>query len=383
MNLADQVLRVRRVETVRDRERFVQLPWSLYADDPAWVPPLIPLLRNRLSPKRNPYFRHAEVAYFVAERCGEVVGRISAQVCQLVQKHHGKGTGHYGMFECENRTATAHALFDAAQAWLKRQGMTCMLGPFDFSVNEELGMLVDGFKTPPFVMMGHHRDYYPALLDHVGLDKEIDLFAYYLDISRPYTDRIARIVRHASRDSRIKLQLIARSEREQGLRLALDVFNDGWSDNWGYIPPTDYEVDHLVAQLSRLIDRGLVMLAEVDGETAGCMIVLPNLNEFIGDLNGRLLPMGWLKLLWRLRFMPFQSVRVPLMGIRKRYQNARVGASVALSMIDQCRAECVTRGVKDCEMSWILESNAPMRGILDSAGCEPYKRYRIFKKLLP
>jgi hypothetical protein len=257
-----------------------------------------------------------------------------------------------------------------------------MLGPFDLSVNDELGMLVDGFRTPPFVMMGHHLDYYAALLDRLGLHKEIDLLAYYLDIARPYTDRIARIVRHASRDSRIKLRAIDRSERERGLRLALDVFNDGWSDNWGYIPPTEYEVDHLVGQLRRVLDRGLVMLAEVDGETAGCMIVLPNLNEFIGDLNGRLLPIGWLKLLWRLRFTSFRSIRVPLMGIRKRFQNSRIGASIALSMIDQCRSKYLPRGVTDCEMSWILESNAPMRGILDAAGCEAYKRYRIFGKSL-
>jgi hypothetical protein len=286
------------------------------------------------------------------------------------------------MFECEDRYETARALFKAAESWLKRKGMTRMLGPFDFSVNEELGMLVDGFLAPPFVMMGHHRQYYSELVDQVGLRKEMDLLAYYLDISLPYTDRIAKIVRHASRDDRLVLKEVAPSERDWGLRLALDVFNDGWADNWGYIPPTKLEVDHLVRQLSRLLDRGLVMLAEVDRETAGCMIVLPNLNEIIADLNGSLLPTGWLKLLWRLRHVSFRSIRVPLMGIRKKYQSARIGALIALAMIDRCRAEFLPQGVKDCEMSWILDSHTPMKSILDAAGCEPYKRYRIFAKSL-
>jgi hypothetical protein len=381
-DVVDQTLNLRRVETRRDQERFLRLPWSLYAEDPAFCPPLLALLRDRLSPERNPYFRHAEVAYFLAERGGQAVGRISAQICQLAQKHHGHGTGHYGLFECENDPVTARALFDAAAGWLQAKGMSRMLGPFDLSINDEVGMLVAGFEYPPFVMMGHHRDYYAALLNDVGLSKAMDLFAYHLDISLPYTDRIQRIVNRSSRTNRIAIRQVARKDQDWALRQALEVFKDGWSENWGYLPPTEAEVERLIHQLRPLLGRGLVALAEVDDELAGVMVVLPNLYEWIGDLDGRLWPVGWLWLLWRLRYASFDSVRVPLMGIRKRFHDSRIGAAVALSMIDYCRAHFLPKGVTQCEMSWILESNAAMRSILNAAGCEPYKRYRVYSKFI-
>jgi hypothetical protein len=373
-------LMVRQVMSRRDRERFLRLPWSLYGADRGWVPPILMQLRERLSPRRNPYFRHADVACFIAERSGTVVGRISAQVCELVQRFQGAGTGHFGLFECENVPDTARALFSAAETWLAANGMSRVLGPFDLSINDEVGMLVDGFEHPPFVLMGHHQPYYRPLLETIGLQKEIDLHAYFLDISQRYTDRIERIVRRASRDTSITIQAIEKKDFDRELRIVLDIFRESWADNWGYVPPTDDEVEHLIRQIRPLLDRGSMVVADVNGERAGFMIVLPNLNEFIADLDGKLLPLGWLRLLWRLRFAKFQSVRVPLMGIRKKHQNTRLGASIALAMIDRCRTRFLPQGVERCEMSWVLESNAPMRGILDAAGCEPYKRYRIFSK---
>jgi hypothetical protein len=358
------------------------LPWSLYKGDPAWVPPLKLQIRDRLSPSSNPYFEHARVAAFLAERDGKVVGRITAQVCQLAQRFHGNGTGHFGFFECENNLATAEALVRAAEQWLRDQSMTRMLGPFDLSINDELGMLVDGFEHPPYVMMGHHHPYYGDLMSKLGLEKAMDLQAYMLDISQPYTARIGRIVERVSKDDRIALRPLNKKNYRSELRQVLEMFKDSWSDNWGYVPPTDAEADHLISEMRPLLSRGSVMLAEYEGELAGFMIVLPNLNEFIGDLNGRLFPTGWIRLLWRLRFAPFCSVRVPLMGILKKHQNTRIGASIALSMIDQCRSRFVPQGVTNCEMSWILESNAPMRSILDAAGCEAYKRYRIYSKAI-
>ncbi len=353
-----------------------------YAEDPAWVQPLLTIGRERLSIRKNPYFQHAEAVCFLAERCGKVVGRISAQVCSLVQEHHGSGTGHFGSFECENRPETARALFKAAEQWLRHQGMTRVLGPFDLSINDEVGMLVEGFETPPYVMMGHHRKYYATLMNEVGYRKEMDLGAYFLDISKPYTDRIQRVVERASRDSRIVIRAIDKSEHHSGLRHVLDVFKEAWSDNWGYLPPTDAEVENLIRQMQPLLHRGRVVLAEVENELAGFMIVLPNLNEFIRDLNGRIFPVGWSRLLWRLRFGSFRSVRVPLMGVRKKFQASRIGASIALAMIDHCRTSFLPMGVTDCEMSWILESNIAMNSILEAAGCERYKSYRIFSKSL-
>lgn len=371
---------VRQIDSGRDRKRFIQLPWSLYGNDPAWIPPLMRLARDRICPRRNPYFQHADVAFFLAERDGQVVGRISAQVCALSQIHHGNGTGHFGLFDCENCPQTAGLLFEAAERWLKSKGMSRLLGPFDLSINDEAGMLVDGFQHPPYVLMGHHHAYYGPLLEGLGMRKEIDMHAFYLDISRQYTRRIERIVQRAALDTRISVEVVKKKDFARELRTILDIFRESWRDNWGYVPPTNEEVDHLISQIRRLLERGCMVVADVENERAGFMIVLPNLNELIGDLNGRLFPTGWMKLLWRLNFAAFKSVRVPLMGMRKKHQNTRLGASTSLLMIDRCRASLLPKGIKDCEMSWVLESNAPMRGILEAAGCEPYKCYRIFER---
>ena len=211
----------------------------MYADDPHWVPPLLSPLRDRLNSRRNPYFEHADVACFLADRGGEPVGRISAQVCQLAQQFHGRGTGHFGFFECEDSQATADVLFAAAQDWLKRRRITRMLGPFDLSINDEVGLLVEGFDRPPSVLMGHHRPYYRTLMEGAGLQKEMDVYAYYLDITRPYTDRIQRIVQRASRDQRIVVRPIDKRNFGRELRHVLEVFKEGWADNWGFVhrPP--------------------------------------------------------------------------------------------------------------------------------------------------
>jgi GNAT superfamily N-acetyltransferase len=354
----------------------------MYADDPHWVPPLLSPIRDRLDSWRNPYFEHADVACFLAKRDGEPVGRISAQVCQLAQQFHGHGSGHFGFFECEDSQATANVLFDAAQNWLKRRRMTRMLGPFDLSINDEVGLLVEGFDRPPSFLMGHHRPYYQTLMEGTGLQKEMDVYAYYLDITRPYTDRIQRIVQRASRDQRIVVRPIDKKNFARELRHVLEVFKAGWADNWGFVPPTTAEVDYLIRSIRRPLDRGAVMLTEVEGELAGFMVVLPNLNELIRDLDGKLFPIGWLRLLWRLKFGPCHSVRVPLMGVHKQHQKTRLGAAIALSMIDRCRRDFLLKGVTHCEMSWILETNTSMRSILDAAGCERDKCYRFYSKRL-
>ena len=370
------------METHRDLERFLRLPWSLYADDPAWIPPLLSQLRARTSLKKNPYFEHAEVAYFLAERDGEVVGRISAQVCQLAQKHQGPGTGHFGFFECENQTNTSNALLDAACDWLQRREMRRAIGPLDLSINDEIGMLVKGFERPPCVMMGHHHEYYQAMMESAGFEKEIDLYAYFHNIEQPFSDRIERLIERSRKTHNIDIRLVTKKNFDQEMRKVLELFKDAWSENWGYVPPTVAEVNHLIAQLRMLLDRGSVLIAEVDDEVAGVMVVLPNIYEFIDDLNGKLWPLGWVRLLWRMRYSKFNTVRVPLMGVRTKFQRSRIGAAIALSMIGICRDYLLPRGVKYCEMSWILESNAPMRGILESAGCQRDKTYRVYKKNL-
>ena len=375
-------LTLKQVEGSRDLKHFLRVPWALYGDDPAWVPPLMQQVKERLSRRHNPYFEHADAAYFLAERDGRPVGRISAQVCQLVQEYQETGTGHFGMFECENRQETADALFEAGAEWLRARDMQRVMGPVDLSINDEIGMLVEGFSRSPCVMMGHHLPYYQSLLEKAGFRKEIDLFAYYKDIAQPFSARIEKIMQWASNEVNMNIRAVARKDYDKELRNVLDIFRDAWCDNWGYVPPTDTEVDHLIKQMRQVLDRGAVLLSEVDGELAGFIVVLPNVNEYLHDLDGRLLPLGWLRLLKRLKFSTCNTVRVPLMGVRKRFQRTRVGAAVALALIDTLRKEYMPSGARYCEMSWILETNSPMRGIMESAGCERDKVYRVFSKEL-
>ncbi|MEQ8848517.1 hypothetical protein [Botrimarina sp.] len=368
------------VATRSDLERFISVPWDLYRDDAQWVPPLRSEVRAQLDPRKNPYFEHAEVAYFLAVREGRVVGRISAQVCQLVQEHFGEGIGQFGFFECENAQDAANELFRVAEGWLHQRGMRQIQGPFSHSINDEVGLLVDGFYRPPSILMGHHRPYYHQLLLNAGFQGEMDVYGYYLDISRPYADRIQRVVDWAERRSDILIRPIAEENYSGELRLALQLFQEAWSENWGYIPPTEAEVEHLTRNLMQILRRGSVMFAELDGNPVGFIVALPNVNEIIGDLDGKLFPVGWLRLLWRLKHAQFQSVRVPLLGICKEHQRSRLGAAIALLLIDRCRQALLPRGVTHCEMSWILRTNGAMRAILDALGSTRDKTYRIYSK---
>ena len=373
---------VRRIDSSRDIDSFIRFPAELYGHDPHWVAPLHAEIRARLSPQRNPYFQHARAAMFLAVRDGKAVGRITAQCCELAQKHQRPGDGHFGFYECEASQETSSALFSAASQWLQEQGMKRMTGPFSLSIHEEVGLLVDGFHRPPFVFMGHNLPRYEQDFLASGFAKEIDLFAYYLDISKPYTERINRILRLTNRDSKIKLRNVNKRRIGQEIGLLLEIFNEAWEDNWGHVPMTDGEVGELAKLVKRLFTTDAIVLAEIDGLVVGFIVVIPNLNEITRDLQGRLLPFGWLKLLYRIQFTPTGSVRVPLMGIRKQFQNTRTGAAIAFSMIDRCRQACLAKGVTHCEMSWILESNTAMRGILEASGSQLDKTYRIYSKTL-
>jgi hypothetical protein len=343
---------------------------------------LLAELRNRLNPRKNAFFEHAEVVLFLAERDGKTVGRISAQVCELAQVHQGRGTGHFGFFECEDSQKTADGLFRAAERWLTQKGMTRAVGPFSLSINDETGLLVDGFHRPPSVLMGHHRPYYESLLDGVGLQKEKDLYAYYLDITRSYPDRIRRILDAADRNKKIRVRPVNRRYIGRELGVMLQIFNEAWEDNWGFIPFTPAEVAHLAQDIKHLIRTDAVLLTEVDGETAGFAVMLPNLNEVTRDLDGKLFPTGWLRLLWHMKFPRYRSVRVALLGLRKRYHRSHTGAAIAFLMIDRLRQISLPKGVTHCEMSWILEDNMPMRGILDALGSKQDKTYRVYSKRL-
>jgi hypothetical protein len=376
-------IRIERVTNRKALKTFVGLPAPLYRDDPAWVAPLMFERLNLLAKDKNPYFEHAAADYWIAYRDGEPVGRISAQIDELAQDGHGQGTGHFGFVEAPDDPTVFRALFETAEGWLQDRGMVRVLGPFNLSINEECGLLIDGFKDRPRIMMSHARPYYAARIEGLGYRKAKDLWAYDLDAVAEFPENVLRIVRKAEADQRLQVRNLRRSRMSDDFRIIRDIFNDAWSNNWGYVPLTEAEISKMRADLSLLLYEHSGKIAYWEGEPAAFMLVLPDLNELIADLHGRLVPFGWAKLAWRVRRRRFPCVRVPLMGVRKRYQNRPSGAFMALLLIAQHRVEWRRRhGMLRGELSWILEDNESMKGIADSIVGIHYKTYRIYEKAL-
>ena len=375
----NESLQVVKVERKSDLNEFIRLPWSLYKDDPNWIPPLILERRMQLSPK-NPYFEHAKFCSWITYRNGKPVGRISAQIDRLHIDRYQDATGFFGMLEAEDDSLTFRALLSTAESWLRDQGMQQISGPFNLSINQELGLLVDGFDTPPSLMMGHARPYYADRIEKDGYQKEKDLLAYIINTDSKMTAAAKRITARAK--DRIHIRRLQKSDFVNELEIIRDIFNDAWSQNWGFIPWTEAEFEHLGKDLKMLADEELIKIAEADGKPAAFMVVLPNINEVIRDLNGRLLPFGWLKMLWRLKVKYPKSARIPLMGVRSQYHNSLMGAALAFGIFADVQQQVLKRGIKEIELSWILEDNMRMRNIIESNSGRVYKTYRIYSKKL-
>jgi hypothetical protein len=252
-------------------------------------------------------------------------------------------------------------------------------GPYNLSINQELGLLVDGFDTPPSVMMGHGRKYYAQRIEEHGYRKEKDLLAYRID-SKVASDKIRKIAARAKK--RVHIRPLQKSNFSKELKIIRDIFNDAWSQNWGFTPWTEAEFEHLGKDLKFIVDEELVSIAEVNGEPAAFLVVLPNLNEAIRDLNGKLLPFGWLKMLWRVKVKYPKTARIPLMGVRRRYHDTLLGAALAFSVINGILGPAIKIGIREMELSWILEDNEAMRRVIESINGHVYKTYRIYSKQL-
>ena len=379
---------LKRVESAADRKAFVDLVWKLYANDPHWVPPLKAEMLGLIGGiKSNPWFGHAEAAFWLALKDGGMVGRISAQVDQLViapgAPGAGPGTGHFGMFECIDDPAVAEALFDAAEDWLRQKGMTRAMGPFSLSVWDEPGLLVQGFEGPPTVMMGHHLPYYEGMVATRGYQGVKDLHCWSLPIAQPFPEMVQRIVAFSERNAKLVTRPVDKSKFDQEAALILDILNDAWSDNWGFVPLTPAEIAYVGKKLKPIIFEGLVRVAEYEGVPVGFMITLPDINELTRDLNGNLFPFGWAKLLWRLRAPKVKRMRVPLMGIRKSLQGHRAASLMAFQMIEYIRRVAVTEfGASEGELGWVLEDNGPMRSVADAIDSHVTRTYRIYERAL-
>lgn len=361
-------------------DRFIRLPHRLHRDDPHYIAPLHLERLDALTPK-NPFFSHADVQFWLARKDGRDVGRISAQIDRQALAVRPDATGHFGLIAAEDDPAIFRALVTEAESWLRARGMRRVLGPFNLNINEETGLLVAGFDTPPMLLMGHDRPYVGPRLEEQGFAKEKDVFAYLYDMSAELPASVRRL-HDRPLPRNIKVRRIDFKRYNEEIHTVTHIFNDAWRNNWGFVPLTEAETDHLAKSLKPLLDPRATSVVEQGGEPVGFLIALPNLNEAIRDLRGKLLPFGWAKLLWRLKIRGLKTARVALMGVKRSAAKGVTGAFLPFLLIDAVRKEAVRYGCTQIELSWILEDNLPMRRIIEDFGAIAYKTYRIYGKPL-
>ena len=371
------------VKTGAELERFVRVPMRIAAaaKDPNWISPLIMERVEALTPKTNPLFEHTEVQLWLARKNGKDVGRISAQIDRLAPSDPKAPSGYFGMIHAEDDPEVFSALFAVAEDWLRQRGIKQALGPFNLSINEETGLLIDGFDPPPMVMMGHDQPYVAGRIEALGYSKIKDVYAYKVDVSRDFPAAVRRRVER-SVPAGITLRQLNFKNYEPEVRAMTEIMNDAWEHNWGHTEITEAETRQLAKSMRPVIDEKLVWFADIDGESAGFGVCLPNVMEAIEGLDGKLLPFGWATLLWRLKVSGVKTARVPLMGVKRKFARDFRGQLLPFLLIDRMRTGALKAGIKEVEMSWILEDNKPMRAIIESAGSERYKTYRVYQKAL-
>ncbi|MEZ5074339.1 MAG: hypothetical protein R2691_05830 [Solirubrobacterales bacterium] len=354
---------------------FIMLPFRLYEGVEQWVPPLISERRRHLDRDRNPYFEHAEAEYFLARSGDRVVGRISAQVDHRFNEFQHNDWGQFGFFECEDDPAVAAALLDAAFAWLRERGRDHAIGPLDFSTNHECGLLVKGHELRPQILENWHHPYYAALLEGCGLVKAMDLYKWSLHVSgrNEVMPVLFELADKLEPEHGITIRGMRRRDMEGEIARFMEVYNAAWEDNWAFVPLTDNEIEHYAKELKPILDEHWAMIAETAaGETVGVALTLPDYNQVLAKLNGRLLPFGWLKAL-RAR-KRIDAVRIFALGVKPGYQHTGVAAALFKRHYDMAEQTPQYKG----ENGWVLETNKPVNRGMEATGAEIVKTYRIY-----
>ncbi|MGN6287956.1 MAG: N-acetyltransferase [Sphingopyxis terrae] len=375
------------VKDKADKREFVELAFRLNRGDPAWVPPLKNEAFDLLTPGKNPWFEHGKAQLFLARRDGRTVGRISAHVDflaleQPASQGMGPGTGNWGLLEAED-AEVAHALIVSAEDWLRGQGMNRALGPLSISIWDEPGLLVEGFDTPPTIMLGHNSPLYQAWIEAEGYRPVKKLFNYAVDIVDGFPPLVNRIVAAGEKNDRIRIRRVDKRKFDAEARLIMGILNDAWSDNWGFVPLTDSEIAYVGKKLKDIVFEDLIRVAEVDGEAVAFMIVLPNINELLIGMDGSLFPFNWARLLWWLRKPKSKRLRVPLMGVVKKLQNSRMASTLAFMMIEYIRRDGVANyGAEQGDIGWVLDDNQGMNAVADAINATVNRVYQLYDKPL-
>jgi hypothetical protein len=364
-----------------DIRDFIRAGHEVFRGDPSWVPHLHFELQERLSPKKNPFFKRGDAMLFTAFRDGRVVGRCSAQIDHEHLRVHKDETGFFGFFDTIDDAEVARALLDTAAHWLRLHGMKRMMGPFSLYVNEEVGVLVEGFEHPPMMFMAHSRPYQGALAESAGLVKEKDLLAWrYDDPQLPL--RAQKAWEDVKRMPEVRLRSIDLSNMQREVELIMSIYNDAWQGKWAYVPALPDEVRKVAQDLKLIVDPEIAFVAEVNGEPAGMCIMLPNVNEAIADLNGELFPLGFLKLLYRMKVKHPISTRLMMLGIREDIRKQRRYGGLSAAMYVETAKRGLAKGYKWGELSWTREDDAPINIGIKMMGARVYKRYRVYQKPL-
>lgn len=368
------------VATKQEREQFLRLPWRIYRDDPAWVPNLLMLQRELISEKHNPFFDYGEAQLFIARRDGRVVGRISASIDQRHNQYHNEKTGFFGFFEAENDPEIARELFAAAEDWLRERGMEQVRGPFGFCIDQEVGILIEGFEHPPMIDMTHAPPYYGALVESCGYAKAMDLFAYRWEIKEPPA-RMMEAIEKTQAVPGLKLRTINMKRLNQEVDTLLDIYSESWQKNWGYVDVSPRAARKMASDLRLIADPNVVIIAEVNGEPAGMVVAIPNLYEAIRDFKGFIDPIKALKLLWRLKIRRTETGRLLLFGVKPKFRTRELYGLPFLLLYELYRGSKKGR-YRWCEESWVLENNKQLNAMMPYWDAYVYKTYRIYEKAL-
>jgi hypothetical protein len=373
---------IRPVRTRRELKRFVKLPFELHRESEQWVPPLVFERMQFLDRKKNPWFEHGEAEYFLAERDGEPVGRITAHVDSRWDEFQGGKDAMFGFFEATEDPEVVRALFGAATEWAMERGRERLLGPMDFTTNDELGILIEGFERRPMILEPWHPPYYQRLIEAEGFGKAMDLLMWELRMGElkegeRFDPSIHEAAEKALRDEGITIRNMRKRDMAGEVRRFMDVYNEAWGDNWGFVPITDAEVEFQAKNLKQVIDEEWTFMAEKDGEVVGAALTLPDINRVLAGLNGRLLPFGWAKFLLGKR--KIDRLRVFALGVKHDYRHTGVAAGLYLEHV---KMAALPDKIHWGEMGWILETNKPMNRAMEGMGGKIVKKYRLYERSL-
>ncbi len=373
---------IRPVRGRRELKRFVKVPFVLHRDHPQWVAPLIFERLQFLDRAKNPFFEHAEAEYFLAERDGEVVGRITAQIDENWDSSQGGSDAMFGFFETANDPAVTGALLDAATEWAQGKGRERLLGPMDFTTNDEIGVLIEGFERRPMILENWHPPYYRELIEAAGFSKAMDLLMWELQFGdlkegESFDPSIHAAAEQALHDEGVRIRNISMRNLSEEMRHFSDVYNEAWGRNWGFVPATDAEIEFHAKLLKQILDEDWAFIAEKDGEAIGAALTLPDVNQALAKLNGRLLPLGWARFLLAKRRI--DQLRVLALGVKRAYRHTGVAAGLYLKHLETAARPGTIEGG---EMGWILETNEAMNRAMEGMGGKVVKQYRVFEKRL-